>query len=272
MYRKYIFALFLLAMVIYSGFALAKDEVKAKSENNLKNDEIYTFRADNSDLKLEVRLRHSAGLISKRLKIAAKPLSEDEFLALRTTVPAPFRIVEDCRAYNITAENISGSLIKEKQTFKYVSLGFEYPGDISPEQAQKLVIFTLYGNRWMPLPSQTDLRTRMVKADKLTHFGIYGLFAAPALQSQNVLVYPNPVQFGKFGTVSKTLKFRNVPLGSAIEIYTLTGEKIREIVRSRENEEWDGKKDNGDLVTSGLYIYRIRVAGKDIYGKIAVLQ
>ena len=89
---------------------------------------------------------------------------------------------------------------------------------------------------------------------------------------QDIIAYPNPIQFGEFGGVKRTVKFMNVPLGAVVEIYTVTGDKIRQIEAEVSQVVWDGERDNGELVTSGLYIYRVQMPGNEAFGRIAVLR
>jgi len=268
---KYI--IFVISILIVSAsLGFAKDDARAKSESlivkKLNDYETHSFLTADG-MKMEINLRRSniADSRDKAIKIVAKPSDKSNLLTAKNTIPPHFRIIED-KIYDISAEDTD--IKSEKLSF---SLEFEYPRWLKSEHAQRLTIFALMDDKWIRLPSQIDASAHIVKAENLTTFGVYGLFAAPALASQDIIAYPNPIQFGEFGGETKTLKFINVPLGSVIEIYTLSGEKIKEMNKANKTEiQWDGKKDNGDLVTSGLYLYRVRVPGKDIYGKIAVLQ
>ena len=233
------------------------------------NHEIYTTRTNDGEARIEIALKRSvAG--NTPFRIVVEPENVD---GLYDHFPEYFKPVEGCKAYRIFAEDIHGSKLKDNQVGDAFTLGIEYPKWIRPELAQNLRLFTLSNNRWINVPSQTDISGFMVRAENIQSLGVYQLLAQESVSNEEIIAYPNPVQFGRFGDVSKTLKFINVPLGSVIEIYAVTGEKIREVKEPDKNKvEWDGTKDNGDLVTSGLYLYRIRVAGKDTYGKIAVLQ
>jgi len=268
---KYIiFVISILTIAASLGFA--KDDARAKSESlivkRLNDYETHSFlTADGMKMDINLSRSNIADSRDKAINIVAKPSAKSDLMTARNTIPPHFRMIED-KIYNISAEDTD--IKSEKLLF---SLGFEYPRWLKPEHAERLKIFTLMDGKWVRLSSQIDATAHIVKADNLTTFGVYGLFAAPSQASQDIIVYPNPIQFGEFGGETKTLKFINVPLGSVIEIYTLNGEKIKEMNKANRTEvQWDGKKDNGDLVTSGLYLYRVRVPGKDIYGKIAVLQ
>jgi hypothetical protein len=55
-----------------------------------------------------------------------------------------------------------------------------------------------------------------------------------------------------------------------LEIFDITGKKIRDITEQgqlRGTLSWDKKDGNGKPVCKGIYIYKIRTADKDFYGK-----
>jgi len=197
----------------------------------------------------------------------------DESLNVNMKIPKNMRILEGTRTYRIFAKDPSGKIIKNSLLKDKFILGFKYPDSIKPDMARNLKICVLSNNGWIPLTSQLDTSNRMIKTQDVKQLGVYRLFAPSSIDLKGIFIYPNPVQFGTYGGVSKTLKFQNVPLGSVIEIYTVTGEKVREIKETSDiRVSWDGTKDNGDLVTNGLYIYRIQTAGGESFGKIAVLR
>jgi hypothetical protein len=112
----------------------------------------------------------------------------------------------------------------------------------------------------------------MVVTESARQSGTYQLLAVTDVVGQDIIAYPNPIQFGEFGGVKKTLKFMNVPLGAMVEIYTVTGDKIRELEAKESLVLWNGEEEDGELVTSGLYIYRVQMPGGEAFGKIAALR
>ena len=226
------------------------------------------------DLTIKVQIKPST-ILEKRLipiNIEVETISEDSLYAYQD-LPQNMSIPKGTKTYRIIAKDVSGKIIKDRKINGKFTLELGYPDSIKPETAYSLKLFTLLGNRWLPLPSQVDTSHKTVKTEDAMLFGTYRLLAPASAELKGILIYPNPVQFGNFGGVNKTLKFHNIPLGSVIEIYTVTGEKIREISETSDTEvAWNGKKDNGDLVTSGLYIYRIQTAGSEAFGKIAVIR
>lgn len=229
-----------------------------------------------SDDEIVIDMKTKSLVIPEKQQIPTQILAEpvtDESLNVNMKFPKNMRMLEGTKAYRIFAKDSSGKFIKNSLLKDKFILGFKYPDRIKPSIARNLRIYMLSNNVWIPLSSQLDTSNRMVKTQEAKQLGIYRLLAPSSIDLKGIFIYPNPIQFGTFGGVSKTLKFQNVPLGSVIEIFTATGEKIKEIKETSAIQVlWDGVKDNGDLVTNGLYIYRIQTAGGEAFGKIAVLR
>ncbi len=86
----------------------------------------------------------------------------------------------------------------------------------------------------------------------------------PGDELEDILVYPNP-----FLSRYNVLTFRKLPKNATVRIFTLNGELIREI----KTNIWDGKNQNGDKVSSGVYIYLIQTEdGRTTTGKLAVIR
>ncbi len=60
-----------------------------------------------------------------------------------------------------------------------------------------------------------------------------------------------------------------------LEIFDITGKKIRDIREQGQltgTISWDKKDDAGNSVSKGIYVYRLRTADKDFYGKFIILR
>lgn len=98
-------------------------------------------------------------------------------------------------------------------------------------------------------------------------FSIYCLAGQLAGQnlSNKIYVYPNPFIKGKHQDV----RFRNIPPGSIIKIYSTTGELIKELNEVNNYEViWAGVKE----VASGIYIYVVITNTGKTTGGIGVLR
>jgi len=76
-----------------------------------------------------------------------------------------------------------------------------------------------------------------------------------AFNLDNVFVYPNPAKIS-----NGNLVFANLPQFAEIYIYSLTGNKINHIFEKDGNGgvSWDYKDENGNTVTSGIYLFLIK--------------
>jgi len=79
-------------------------------------------------------------------------------------------------------------------------------------------------------------------------------------------VYPNPLRLRYDGDYATF----DVPAGSRIDIYALSGDRVRTI--TTENR-WDGRNDAGTLVGSGLYLFRVTFRdGTTGRGRLGVIR
>lgn len=83
--------------------------------------------------------------------------------------------------------------------------------------------------------------------------------------------YPNPFNPGT------TFRYR-LPSRSTVklEIFNIAGEKIATILNANQNSgyhemQWDGRNDQGDLISSGVYIYRLST-GKQMQSRKMILM
>jgi len=75
--------------------------------------------------------------------------------------------------------------------------------------------------------------------------------------------YPNP--FNPATTIAYSLASNSKV---ELTVYNLLGQKVRTLVSGVQSMgvykmNWDGKNDNGRNVVSGIYIYQIKMKGKD---------
>ncbi|NWF87996.1 MAG: hypothetical protein HXY50_00885 [Ignavibacteriaceae bacterium] len=107
-------------------------------------------------------------------------------------------------------------------------------------------------------------------------------FASIPLESKDEsYVFPNPFS----PKVNEGLKFKYSTDGIAadvtIRIYDFSMNYVRTLIQNAprnistdiERVTWDGKDDAGNIVSNGVYFYRIEIGNKDpLYGKIIVMQ
>jgi hypothetical protein len=63
--------------------------------------------------------------------------------------------------------------------------------------------------------------------------------------------------------------FTGVPEGSKIKIYDMAGRTVKEL----DGIVWDGRNSDGELVSSGTYIFRVTAPdGSKFTGKLAIVK
>ena len=79
------------------------------------------------------------------------------------------------------------------------------------------------------------------------------------------MVYPNP--FDPDTAVRGTLKVVNMPEGSTLNIYTVSGERVKSQQAGNGYNgwtEWDGVSDWGKVAATGVYYYVVRLGDKTL--------
>jgi hypothetical protein len=98
---------------------------------------------------------------------------------------------------------------------------------------------------------------------------------------ENVYVVPNPLrrQAGWDSGDQSSVRFVNVTSSSMLEVFTLAGDLVRELSNvvtggvERGNIEWDTRNGEGELVASGVYIYRVTDAqGGEFVGRLTIIR
>lgn len=87
----------------------------------------------------------------------------------------------------------------------------------------------------------------------------------------NVRVYPNP--WKKNVNEGTNITFGNLPEGSTIKIFTVSGHLLREFKAASGQQTWDLRNDLGDKVASGIYVYFVTDnQNHKTRGKIAIVH
>ncbi|WP_337871857.1 S8 family serine peptidase [Ignavibacterium sp.] len=149
----------------------------------------------------------------------------------------------------------------------------------------KTVLLDLTGNK--PVGSvgkEYVLRLNNIKSSSSSGYipiksgaGSYIVLTGNAADLSDVYVYPNPV---KFGEGNSRLTFANLTRRVKINILSLRGNQIKEIIANTDNGgvEYDLTDDKGDKLPSGVYLYRIvslddtQNETQEIFGKFAVIR
>jgi len=96
-------------------------------------------------------------------------------------------------------------------------------------------------------------------------------FAQVSTNVNAVMVYPNPWRSDKH--TGKNMTFANLPAGSTIKIFTVSGRIVKTLSSSGTSIPWDLTNDSGGNVASGIYLYLIMDGqGNKTHGKLAVIR
>lgn len=107
--------------------------------------------------------------------------------------------------------------------------------------------------------------------------GSYIVLTKVSMDLSDVFVYPNPA---KIGDGISRVTFANLTKKVKINIFTLNGKPIKEIISNIDNGgvDYDLTDEKGEKISSGIYIYRIvsldesRNETQEIFGKFAVIR
>lgn len=77
-----------------------------------------------------------------------------------------------------------------------------------------------------------------------------------------VFNYPNPMRMGKstrffFFPSNTAQQYNQMPVKTAIKIYTLSGKVVRVIKNARNGEVWDGRDQAGNVLSPDVYLYQV---------------
>ena len=81
-----------------------------------------------------------------------------------------------------------------------------------------------------------------------------------------------PIPFNPTTAVGGTLKFRGLPLGAKVGIFTVSGEKVRGLAEIGGWAYWDGLNEAGAAAAAGTYYYIVESGIEKLHvGKIIVI-
>ncbi len=204
--------------------------------------------------------------------------NNDNFYIKDHSVPDPYtiRIVMSLNADPVSAEDTSN--------YSFSPANYLQRADIDPQDNR---IIYLYLEHKRPVGSAGKAYTLTVKnlrsseASGSLEIGsgagsVIKLFNS-AENLSNVYVYPSPARL--HGGVNK-ITFANLPTRVKITIFSLTGRKIKQLEgeTSGGGLDYDLKDESGELLQSGIYIYRIvQLDGNnnetgETLGKFAVIK
>jgi len=114
--------------------------------------------------------------------------------------------------------------------------------------------------------TQTVTRTAIVSSTPTLTFT-----PTPVTKPDTVFVYPNP--FNPATANGALLKFENLPEGSELSIFTISGELVKKYSGIAGRTTWDGKNAVNSEVAAGVYLYVVNSPGENkSIGKIFLIR
>jgi hypothetical protein len=137
---------------------------------------------------------------------------------------------------------------------------------------------------WVKVP-ESRLSAGKITAP-VARFSVFALMSGQQPSPADVFVFPTPWRPngpnagegpGQTGTDRGGLTFSNLPSECAIQIYTLSGGRVRELHHSdlsgsTGQETWDGRTSGGARAASGVYLWRVESAGDGKNGKLMIIR
>jgi hypothetical protein len=91
---------------------------------------------------------------------------------------------------------------------------------------------------------------------------------SPALAAELTGIYATPCPLN-LSSPPAACTFIGVPEGSKIKIYDMAGRTVKEL----DGIVWDGRNSDGELVSSGTYVFRVTAPdGSKFTGKLAIVK
>jgi hypothetical protein len=140
--------------------------------------------------------------------------------------------------------------------------------------------------RWVRLPDSRVRPESRTVTSPVSRFSAFALMGAPFGNASDAHIFPNPWrpngpaagdEAGRSGSHAGGMTFSQLPSECRIRIYTLSGDLVRELKHSDlsgtlAQERWDGKNSRGDVVASGVYVWRVESAEDAKNGKLMIIR
>ncbi|MFH1897637.1 MAG: T9SS type A sorting domain-containing protein [Candidatus Desantisbacteria bacterium] len=183
--------------------------------------------------------------------------------------------------YEFVAKTVGTQSQAVKQFNTNVTISISYPdinqdglvdGTNIPETTLRLFRLNEQTQRFEIIPdSWVEPEANRVGAN-VDHFSYYSVLAyTPKVMGiSEVVNYPNPFDM----TTVNYMTFGPLPLNEnvVIEIYTLDGEIVQTLNAQNGTCQWDGRNSDGDKVSSGMYIYMVKMKAERKIGKMTVIR
>ena len=146
-------------------------------------------------------------------------------------------------------------------------------------RAKNLAVWRLNENNrlWVKQTgADLDAAARQVSL-KVEHFSSYALMGVADTDVSTVYAYPIPFRpnagdTARYGSWADLITFTSLPSYGKIRIYTIAGDKVRELDVVPPEMKWDVRNSKGQIVASGVYLWEIVSDGNRKTRKLMVVK
>ena len=123
--------------------------------------------------------------------------------------------------------------------------------------------------------------TSVVDADSIrlvtSHFSIYAVMGSLDTDVTEVFAFPVPFRpnsgdVNRYGSWATGIRFSNLPQQGSIDIYTISGQRVRHLDIDANPQTWDVKNSAGETVASGVYLWEVISGPNRKRGKLVVIK
>ena len=158
------------------------------------------------------------------------------------------------------------------------TLDYGFTGDVQPENLDRDFVFSPRS------PQESDpaaLPFTSLRAGANYNTTLFEVNVEAAGDLSRVFAVPNPLvrRAGFDAEGASSVRIVNVTASSRVQIYSLAGDLIRELEnvifngQERGNIKWDTRNGEGELVASGVYIYRVTDDdGNEVVDRLTIIR
>lgn len=164
----------------------------------------------------------------------------------------------------------SGLVFKKMPRINLLFSDFNKDGlvDGTSFETGALAVMWWDGFEWRVLGTKVDRELNLASAN-IKHFSYYAVFPAAALTDDDYRPKERIITPASVDGYNDLATFGAVSGEDIINIFDVTGQKIRQI---KGDITWDGRDENNEMVESGIYIYQIKLKDKVISGTVVVAK
>ncbi|MCS7227430.1 MAG: gliding motility-associated C-terminal domain-containing protein, partial [Endomicrobia bacterium] len=204
--------------------------------------------------------------IPRNVIYGTKVVSLSQYFDIKTLPPN--ELVGVKHDYPVAAVKVEG-LPRDISENKIICSVLYSEQNLSLSDEKKLRMFYYDGTQWRYVKSSVNSANNTVVGN-ISQNGIYGIFVVDGVSFNQCIPNQKIITATKTSINQKLIfPMLNYYPDSEIKIFDIKGRLVRRIINS---DEWDGKDDTGNIVSSGVYIYRITANNESLQGTVLIIK